>query len=178
MKVKNRSASVSGYTIPDLNVRRRFAPGETKDIPQSEIEKLLYQPGGAEIFYGNLQVSAEDLKALQLGSQEQEYFYNESDIKKIMISGSLDEFLDMLDFAPDGVMELIKKYAIELPMTDMNKCEALKKKTGFDAMKALMNVRAVERDAQDVAAAAPVRKRRVEASIDSETAGKYKIVNQ
>ena len=31
MKVKNRSASVAGYTIPDSNIRRRFAPGEVKD---------------------------------------------------------------------------------------------------------------------------------------------------
>lgn len=34
MKVKNRSASVVGYKLPDLNVRRRFVPGEIKEIPQ------------------------------------------------------------------------------------------------------------------------------------------------
>jgi hypothetical protein len=54
MKVKNRSASVVGYTIPDLNVRRRFAPDEVKELPFDEIEKLLYQPGGRQLFLDDL----------------------------------------------------------------------------------------------------------------------------
>ena len=49
MKVKNRSASVVVYTVPDLKVRRRFVPGEIKEIPQEELQQLLYQPGGEEI---------------------------------------------------------------------------------------------------------------------------------
>ena len=175
MKVKNRSASVVGYTIPDLNVRRRFAPGETKDVPQEELEKLLYQPGGAELFYSDLQVSAEDLRKLNGQEQEQEYFYSEQQVKDIMLTGSLDEFLDMLDFAPMGVINLIKTYSTSLPMTDMNKCDALKNKTGFDAMKALANIRSVEKDSAEPAAeAVGTRKRRVAAE---DTTSKYKIIN-
>ena len=41
MKVKNRSASVVGYKVPDLNVRRRFVPGEIKEIPVEELQQLL-----------------------------------------------------------------------------------------------------------------------------------------
>lgn len=36
--VKNRSTSVVVYTIPDTNLRREFAPGETKRIPFGELE--------------------------------------------------------------------------------------------------------------------------------------------
>ena len=176
MKVKNRSASVSGYTIPDLNVRRRFAPGEVKDVPKEELEKLLYQPGGADMFYGNLQVSEEDLRTLHADDQEPEYFYSEEDVKRVILHGSLDEFMDMIDFAPDGVLEIIKSQATALPMTDMNKAEAFKKKTGYDVMKAVSNLRAVQNDTESAVSDASTRKRRVE--IPQADSGKYKIVNQ
>ena len=41
--VKNRSASTVVYKIPESNLRREFAPGETKQIPFGELEKLTYQ---------------------------------------------------------------------------------------------------------------------------------------
>ena len=139
MKVKNRSASVVGYKIADLNVRRRFVPGEIKEIPQQELQQLLYQTGGREILTHYLQVNKSDIKQLDVIEPEQEYFYSEEDVKRIMKLGTQDEFLDMLDFAPEGVMNLIKTYAVQLPLTDLYKIEALKEKTGFDSAKALEN---------------------------------------
>lgn len=56
MRVKNRSVSVVGYTIPDLNIRRRFVPGEIKEISNEELDKLLYQPGGHYLLANFLQV--------------------------------------------------------------------------------------------------------------------------
>lgn len=47
--VKNRSASVVVYRIPETNLRREWAPGETKRISFDELEKLTYQPGGREL---------------------------------------------------------------------------------------------------------------------------------
>ena len=41
--VKNRSASVVVYKIPEDGIRRSFAPGETKKISFEELEKLTYQ---------------------------------------------------------------------------------------------------------------------------------------
>jgi len=38
-----------------------------------------------------------------------------------MKTGSLDEFLDCLDFAPEGVTDLIKTLAVELPLNDVAK---------------------------------------------------------
>lgn len=40
--VKNRSASVVVYKIPEENIRREFAPGESKRISYAELEKLTY----------------------------------------------------------------------------------------------------------------------------------------
>lgn len=62
---------------------------------------------------------------------------SEQDIIKLMQTGSIDEFLDCLDFAPPGVIDLIKKLSVSLPMTDFQKVNALKAKTGFDASAAL-----------------------------------------
>lgn len=164
MKIRNRSASVVGYKIPDLNIRRRFVPGEIKEIPKEELEKLLYQTGGRELLENYLQVAVEDVKKLDMDTPEQEYFYTDNEIKELILTGSLDEFLDMLDFAPEGVINLVKDYAIKLPMADRNKMKALRDKTGFDVNKALENTAEIE----EVVEAAP--KRRV--SKDS----KYKVI--
>jgi hypothetical protein len=37
MKIKNRSANLVVYSIDDLKVYRRFAPGEVKDVTMEEI---------------------------------------------------------------------------------------------------------------------------------------------
>ena len=139
-KVKNRSAGVVIYRIPEDNIRREFMPGETKAIPMTELEKLSYQPGGQMMMNNFLQIqSAEAQRDLNIVA-EQEYNYSEEDIVKIMNHGSLDEFLDMLDFAPTGVMDLIRQFAVSLPLNDIEKRRALKKKTGFDVNAALTHV--------------------------------------
>ena len=86
-KVKNRSASRVGYIIPEDNIRRMFAPGETKTLPGSELVKLSYQPGGKEMMVAFLQISNERmLNALNI-NPEQEYFMSEKDIvRKLKIN--------------------------------------------------------------------------------------------
>ena len=136
--VKNVSAGVVVYRIPEINVRREFVAGEVKkNITYDELEKLSYQPGGREILANYLQIV--DKKVLQnLGvSTEPEYFYTEEKIRDIMLNGTQDEFLDLLDFAPVGRMDLVKKFAVSLPLTDTRKIAAIMEKTGFDVSKAL-----------------------------------------
>lgn len=41
-RIKNRSAGMIVYRIPEDNIRREFAPGEVKSIPFSELEKLSF----------------------------------------------------------------------------------------------------------------------------------------
>lgn len=127
--VKNRSASVTGYTIPDLGIRRSFAPGETKRISLEELEKLSYIPGGMALLANFLQIEE---SANLMRNVQPEYYMSEKDVEKLIKEGSLDEFLDALDFAPVGVIDLIKKLSISVPLYDMQKRAALKNKTGFD----------------------------------------------
>ena len=70
---------------------------------------------------------------------EVEYHMSEEQIIDLLLNGDLDAYLDCLEFAPVGVIDLIKLYAVELPLTDTRKIEALKEKTGFDAAVAYKN---------------------------------------
>ena len=135
--VKNRSAGIAVYKIPELGIRRSFQPGEVKQISAEELEKLTYRPGGMAMLANFLQIqSIEGLQKVGL-NPEPEYHMSEKDIAKLMMTGSLDEFLDCLDFAPSGVIDLIKKLSVSLPLSDIQKRNALKAKTGFDCDTAL-----------------------------------------
>lgn len=138
--VKNRSAGIAVYKIPELGIRRSFAPGEVKQISAEELEKLTYRPGGMAILANFLQIQSEaGLQQVGLNPQP-EYHMSETDIQNLMLNGSLDEFLDCLDFAPPGVIDLIKKMSVSLPLGDISKRKALKDKTGFDCDAALKHM--------------------------------------
>ena len=140
--VKNRSSNIVMYRIPESNIRRQFAPGETKKISHEELEQLHYVPGGANLITNYLVIDDIDA-AVEFNDGnvlEPEYHYSDEDVRELINNGSLDSFLDALDFAPAGVIELIKSYAVSLPMTDMSKRRALQAKTGFDVTTALRHI--------------------------------------
>ena len=127
--VRNRSSSRVCYVIPEDGIRREFAPGEAKKISFQELEQLSYQPGGREIMTHFLQIQSQEAVD-NLGLQvEPEYNMTEEQIKDLILKGSLDEFLDCLDFAPTGVIDLIKTFAVQMPLNDIEKCKAIKEKT-------------------------------------------------
>lgn len=135
--VKNRSAGVAIYRIPEDNIRREFAPGETKRIAFGELEKLTYQPGGIELLTNFLQILDQEPTTTLNIHREPEYDLSEEQIKDLILNGSVDEFLDALDFAPIGVIDLIKSYSVSLPVADLAKRQALKAKLGFDVDSAI-----------------------------------------
>lgn len=139
--VKNRSAGMVVYRIPEENIRREFQPAEIKKIAFSELEKLTYQPGGRTLLENFLQITDEKVIEDFSMQTENEYFMSEEQIVDLLTNGSIEAFLDCLDYAPIGVIDLVKKFAISLPLNDMPKREALKEKTGFDVTVALENLR-------------------------------------
>ena len=135
--VKNRGASLVVYKIPEDGIRREFKPGQTLQISSEELEKLTYQPGGTVILSQFLQIlDPIAIKQLHVRT-EPEYYMSEADVYNLITKGSLDSFLDALDFAPISVIDLIKKLSIDIPMVDIHKRKALKEKTGFDVEAAL-----------------------------------------
>ena len=140
--VKNRSSNTVIYRIPEDRIRRLFAPGETKKISHEELEKLTFQEGGAILIQKYLQI--DDAIAAQEFNNgipvEPEYNFSENDVKNLLVNGSLDSLLDALDYAPEGVIDLIKTMAVSLPLGDISKLNAIKAKTGFDAATAIRHV--------------------------------------
>lgn len=130
IKVTNRSRGSVGYTIPDMgNLQRKFAYGETKQISAEEIRKLDWTPGGHILLRDYLIIDNKELVAELLHEVEPEYNYTEDKIKEILLSGSMDEFMDCLDFAPEGVINLMKDLAVKLEIPDVRKRQALSERT-------------------------------------------------
>ena len=146
--VKNRSASMVVYKIPEDGIRREFAPGETKKISYKELEKLSYQSGGRALMANFLQIFDEKVTDDLNIHTENEYYMSEEQIVALLQEGSLEAFLDCLDYAPVGVIDLVKKFAVSLPLNDVVKRKVLLDKTGFDVSKALEHVR--EEKAEDL----------------------------
>lgn len=138
VKVRNRDSGAVLYKIPELNrLRRVFQPKEIKEVPFDELKKLSYLPGGMALLRDSLVIQDDEAVAALLGEVEPEYNYTPEDIKKLLQEGTLDELLDCLDFAPEGVTDLIKVIAVELPLNDVAKREAILEKLHFNVTNAI-----------------------------------------
>ena len=177
LSVMNRSAGKVVYRIPEHNIRREFQVGETKKITYEELVWLSYQPGGRMLMQNMLLIqdptATKDLNI----HEEPEYSMTEEDIVKMLRYGSLDQLLDALDFAPKGVIEIIKDKAVSLPLQDMSKREAIQKATGFNVTAAIENSKADEED-DKVETPAVTRRVRVEAETPEAPTRRYTVVNK
>ena len=163
-KVTNRDSGSVGYTVAEKGIHRKFQKGEVKEIRMEELRKLSYLPGGQAIINDCLIIHNEEaLKELN-PDYEPEYFYTEADIRELLLKGTEAQFLDCLDFAPEGVIELVKQLAVELKVNDLAKREAILNKTGFNVTRAIqINEESQEVDEPDTEvkqrrAAAPTTK--------------------
>ena len=172
-RVKNRSASTVVVRIPEKGIRKEFAPGETLRMSFEELEMLSYQAGGRELMANFLQIMEDEVNN-ELGiPREAEYYMSEQQIVDLLKNGDLAQFEDCLDFAPIGVIDLVKKFATELPLTDTVKIKALKDKTGFDVEKAISNAEAEKAPDEPAAAASTDAK----TTTRRRTTTNYKVVN-
>lgn len=138
VKVINKFSGTVGYDVPEMGVHRNFYPKESKEISFEELERLSFIPGGDVILKNYLEIVDEDaIMALFNEKPEPEYHYSENDVKQLLTTGTLDQFLDCLDFAPDVIKDMIKDLAVELPLNDMAKRQAIQDKLGFDVTKAI-----------------------------------------
>lgn len=138
IKVTNRNNGMVVYTLPDMNnLYRKFYPNEMKEVTFEELQKLSYRPGGIYLLKNYLVVDNEEARRALIGEVEPEYNYTEEDVKDLLLHGSLDELLDCLDFAPAGVIGMVKNFAVKLEINDLSKRKAIQEKTGLDVTKAI-----------------------------------------
>lgn len=135
IKVSNRSDGNAVYHIQELNIRRVFTPNEEKEVTEQELNYLYQMDGGAMLLKHYLVVQDRDWVNARWDAPE-EYFWTLEEIKNCVINDSLELFAETLDYAPQGVLDVIKQFAWRLPLTDLNKVNVLKEKLGFDSQKA------------------------------------------
>ena len=139
VRVTNRDNGHVGYKIPDMNnLVRDFSANETKNITVEELKKLAYISGGPTLIRDYLVIEDPEVVEEILGDVEPEYYYNEEDVKKLLLNGSLDELKDCIEFAPKGTVDLVKQLAVELPVNDITKRKAILDMTGFNVDAAIM----------------------------------------
>ena len=160
--VKNRSASTVIYSIPEMNnLRREFRPGEIKSVTGSELIQLSYRPGGRRIIENYLLINNEEvLDGLNM-EVEPEYKLDEAGVVKILKDGSEDQLIDCLNFAPEGVKDLVKAVALAMPLNDLNKCKIIKDMLGYDVLFVRSTNEQIAKESGAEAAPAPAKKRRV-----------------
>jgi hypothetical protein len=156
--VRNRDNGIVGYKIPEMNnLKREFMPKEQKKIAMGELRALSYIPGGDVILKELLVIENKEAVEELVYGVEPEYFYTEEDIKRLLTKGTLDEFKDCLDFAPEGVINLIQDLAVKLEISDLDKRKAIFDKTGFNVTKAIE----INYEAKEIEETTPKKERRV-----------------
>ena len=176
-RIKNRSASRVVYRIPEKGIRREFSPGEVKNITYDELVELMYQPGVKEIMSDFLQLEDDALIENFNIDAQPEYYMSEAQVAELIRSGSYEAFLDCLDYAPIGVIDIVKRLAVSMPMNDLQKAQALKEKTGFDLEAALANIRA-EKEEEGEILEQPKKKTRAASTSGRRTNSNYKVVSK
>ena len=139
--VTNRNNGTTGYTLQN-GVRRQFQIGQSRKVDLEELRELAAIPGGEYILQNYLIINDKTALDYLNIAPEPEYFYTEREIKELLLNGTLDQFEDCLNFAPQGVIDLVKSMAIDLKLPDVRKRELIFEKTGFNVTNAL-NVNAV-----------------------------------
>lgn len=158
-KVTNRSDGTAGYELPELNVRRVFSLNESKDIPEKELKALSQTDGGAELIKHYLMVEDKDWVKENLPNAPIEYFWGINEIKKCMLEDDAELFAETLEYAPRGIVDLIKFLSWKMPLTDLNKVNIIQEKLGFNVQAAIA---IMSNTSQAKPTAAKERKRRRE----------------
>ncbi len=183
VKVTNRDNGSVGYTVPDLNIHRTFQPKESKEISAEELRKLSYLPGGDVIIKEYLIIHNEELLKELLGEVEPEYYYSEEEVKALLLTGSLEQLQDCLDFAPNGVIDLIKSLAVSLKIDNVSKRKAIQDKTGFNVTRAIeineeTDEETTSKEGVQGRRAAPIIAKSEEAQQRRSAPPKYNVVSQ
>ena len=137
VRVENRARAIVGYKVPESNIIRRFVEGEVKEIPMGELRQAIQIPGTRRTIESNLIIHDKSAVAELLPNAEPEYFYTVKDVDFLLTRGTLDQLMDALDFAPEGVVNLIKDQAVKIELNDVRKREAILKATNFNVTGAI-----------------------------------------
>lgn len=174
VEVRNLVGHETGYVIPELHIKRRFEPYETKRIEAGELRQLHYRRGGRIMIHDYLSVGNDELRReFDIPSDQVEYDWTAEDIKDLLLNGDEDSLRDALDFGPAGIVEMIKRMAFDMKIPDLTKRDIIREMTGTDVnkqieLKSQEEARLAENQGEDTeqvsqrrSSAEPARRRRV-----------------
>jgi len=172
IKVTNRDNGKVGYTIPDINLHREFSAGETKTLTFDELEKLAWTNGGLVLLKDYLIINDKEAAEELLGHVEPEYFYTDETVKTLLTQGTLEQLQDTLDFAPKGVIDLIKQEAVDLQLNNVAMRKEILNKTNFNVDRAIEINEASKEDSEPSATKTSRRTTPIAASSQKMTSGR------
>lgn len=152
--IESLSTGRVGIDIPELHLSRRWEKkGAKTTIDLDTLKEAIYYKGVSNLFTdGFLKIDDMDVK-IELGlepegAKEPENIIILSDAQRqrlltVAPDRDLKEALGKISY--EQTQELIE-YAIEHEITDINKCDILKKATGVDIIKAVLLKRQAKED--------------------------------
>ena len=133
-EITNLLDCTCGYIVDLTGVRRILPPHASFKVKASELRELFYQRGGQELLHNYIRVGNKAL-AQEFGvdvDNTPEYNWGRKDVIDALNNPDIDVLLDALDFAPDGIKQLIADVAVETEVSDVNKRKAISDKLGID----------------------------------------------
>lgn len=128
------------FALPEYNRRYAFNAYEKKQIPAGQLRALNSSNGGHVLLMDYLHVGSVPL-AHELGVPEDciEYNWTKTDVDNCLLKEPIEVLEDALDFAPKGIVEMLKDRAVELEIADNNKRTAIFEATGADITNIIAN---------------------------------------
>lgn len=160
IKVINRTDGALAYEIDTLRVTRVWQkPGDFLNISVAELLELRTVPGGTKVLEECLVIKdPEALRILFPDTEiEPEYSYGIEEVEFLLQEAPLEQLLDTLDYAPKGVLDLIRLKSIEKLPSETAKVVAINEKFNIDINK--INELHEEKNVQEIVEE-PKRKRR------------------
>lgn len=136
VSVRNRNNGYTNYVLPN-GVRKTFSPGQVRNIDVEELRELRDCDGGEYILNHYLIVNDKNALEYLDMNPEPEYFYTEKEIETLLTTATLAQLEDTLNFAPQGVIDLIKDMAVRMELPDTRKRKMITDKTGFNVDNAI-----------------------------------------
>ena len=168
VKITNLMDCQTGY--PTISgVFRRLAPYASMTVTAEELRQSANLPGVIDLFRNYVRIGNKSLaEEFGVPSDAVEYSWTQKDVDYAVTSADIDVLLDALDFAPQGIVEMIVDRAVALEIPDMTKRQAILEKTGNDITKMIETKHAYDSvsDGAEDASSSTARRRRVQEKTD------------
>jgi hypothetical protein len=174
--VISRSKGSVSYSIPTLRVSRTWLQaGDSIDIPIDELLELRVTAGGAKLMDKYLMIADPTAYAIVYNEEEMipEYQYGIEEVKYLLYEGTVEQLMDAIDYAPQGVLDLIKQLAVKKMPDKTDKIEVINKKFNINLLTIVQNA-TLEEDAEEKT----VVRRSEPVVIQPKTPSKYKRVEE